>query len=496
LHLQATSAGCAELIFRPEVALWRDHSGIHIGFALWQVDLPLHTLEDSPDLARLFTERRIHQSELSSSGASVATLLDAQGCFLPPMTDDLILRDVLALIQPLFSKFYADYYAHPIWGRLRCGDASKGELIAWVIHNYHISRSAGVIAARMATNASCGKLQAFFRTDALEEFWHCDSFYFVESPELSLDTHRIKAYVPLPASTAFEDLALRAADEDWLGHLLIAYFQESSIIFREDSERFYDTVEENYRLGEFFRGWRQHMSLDVRHRHAEGLKELFSMDQRVSLEDVIHSMRRVQFAHYFLSQALDQISQISAVGSFCDSIGLRQPASMMAKAPTHHLSRPTDEPADLFFDEELIGALRDAALRSLAFARSHDEIIAAGRLVASIDRVVTFDDSSAVKSSNPWVVATRNFLIERSTSVSLLIAMAREILQAAADFDGRLKESVDEIRAERHRLASLLNSVDARVEIAQLAELIKLSRNSHRLPFLILTAPTKTRNGA
>lgn len=196
----------------------------------------------------------------------------------------------------------------------------------------------------MAARASHGRLQAFYRKDALEEFWHCDAFYFVDQPSLALDSERVKAHVPLPASTAFEDIALSAADRDWLGHLLIAYFQESSLIFRSDSEEFYDSAESNNGLRGFIGGWRRHMSLDFEHRHADGL------------------------SHFFLLRALDQVQAHATLAS--DAIELRQPTTP-AGQDMCRLFVPSRDVGHPFLREHLLGVLHSAVFGGLASVRRH-----------------------------------------------------------------------------------------------------------------------------
>ena len=487
MHALSTPVGRTTLTLRPEVSLRRDEDGVHIWFAHWEVGLSSQALDDAPEIADLLANRCIRDTDLSSSGAAVIALLDAQGCFLPIVDREVSVRDILALFQPLRSKFYADYYAHPLWCRLRTGQASMGELLAWVVHNYHISRSAGVIAARMATHTSSVRLRSFFREDALEEFWHCDSFYFVNNPNLTLNADKVKAYVPLPASTAFEDMALRAADENWLGHLLIAYFQESSIIFREDSERFYDCVEENYQLRGFFAGWRRHMTLDLDHGHANGLIGLFDPEQHVSVKDLATSMRCVQLAHFFLLRALDQIGAHARLAS--DALDLRQPTSLAVQAPGSGLFKGGDETCRSGWGAFLIGALREAAFRSLAFARAHNDIIAAGRLSAVLEQGRGLHTDTGLDVANPWLAAVRNFLIERSTNVRLLIELAREMLDGTDSFDPLLNEMIVAIRAERDRLAALVGPTNSGVEVAQFRELIALARSGETLAPLTLSAP-------
>jgi len=228
----------------------------------------------------------------------------------------------------------------------------------------------------MATAARDPDLKAFFRGDALEEYWHCDAFYFAEQSGVNLSADDVKAYVPLPASTAFEDRALRAAEDDPLGHLLIAYFQESSVIFRQDSERFYDTIEANYGLQDAFKGWRKHMTLDLDHDHAGELEARFDDERVITLEEARASLRTIQLAQFFLLKALDQIAEHAHVEN---AVTLRLPAAL-ALADQSDGTIKIGPSLALF----LLTALRDAAFRALALARTHNQIIAVGRLASKL----------------------------------------------------------------------------------------------------------------
>ena len=320
--------------------------------------------------------------------------------------------------------------------------------------------------------ASRGRLRAFFRDDALDEFWHCDAFYFVDNPNLTLDARKVKAYVPLAASTAFEDVALRAADEDWLGHLLIAYFQESSIIFRHDSERFYDSVERHYALPGFFAGWWWHMSLDAEQGHADGLKGLFASDRRVSLPEIARSIRCMQLAHFFLLKALDQIAAHADLET--DAVDLRQPASLVKRDGRQDRSNAgTGDPA---WGNCLLGSLHEAAFRGLAFARTHDEIMMAGRFSAALKEHAVRLTGTFRQLENPWLVAVHDFLLERSTNVTLLVVLAADILQAAREFNPSLVATMSRLAVSIGGSASC-----ATAEQGQLRELLDLCRSGEIL---------------
>lgn len=478
LRTESFSVGLEARKLRPEVVLARTDQGILLRFAHWEVCIPTESLDRVPILRQLLAERRYGScDDLDRESAGVLALLDAQGCFMPEEVAELRLCDLLHRFQPIRSLFYSEYYNHPVWDIIRSGRASQAQLVAWVIHNYHISRSAGVIAARMASRTTTKRLKGFFREDALEEFWHCDQFYFVDDQNLRFDADAVKSYVPLPASTAFEETALRAADESWVGHLLIAYFQESSIVFRNDSEEFYDAVEANYGLKNFFAGWRRHMTLDLDHGHADGLRDLFNSDQLISVDEAAQGLRSVQLAHFFLVRALDQIQ--AQDGPALQHLESRQPGRMMkcwkaSSAATREA--PVRHAPDLA--RLLLDALGEAAFHCLACARTHDEIIGAGKFAASQRKLIAEGGAMEPSGVAPWPVAIRNFLIERATSLGLVLALAEDVLSAIAQSDPTRRETVLGLETLRISLAKTVPAVDAGADRARLMELLALAKEA------------------
>jgi hypothetical protein len=484
-----------DLVLRPEVKIERDAAGtINVRYALWEIAFPDEVVRGIGAFAPLLAERRLSVSKVEPCDAPVISFLTAQGCFLPKLDCHVRLREVLPLFEPLRSGMYAEYYSHPLWRRLRSGLATRAELLSWIIHNYHISRSAGPIAARMATHAPQARLRTFFRKDAVEEYWHCDSFYFVDNDDLALSEASAKAYIPLPASMAFEDHALRAAEEDWLGHLLIAYFQEASILFRGESEQFYDAVEEAFGLKGFFSGWRRHMALDLDHGHADGVRKAFDSDELISLADVERSMRTVQVAQFFLVRALDQIAtQTNAA----DPVGCRQPKAI-ATADRDWLSQPSNRvgaaPTQrLDLGRYLIDVFGDAAVLALAFARSHDEIIAAGELATLMSaheaapQAIGSCAGTNGPTDDPWLVAVRNFVIERAQNVGVLLELGRELLAAAGECHPEMAPRIASFEEKRSRVAAKLRLAGtATVERFQLRELLDLALDGESLPPLVI----------
>jgi hypothetical protein len=463
-------------VLRPDVRLDESDGLTSISFAHWQVEFPSSVLENSAPLLQLVKARQIDPRSLDGPDQGLITLLDAQGCFIPVLPDRLTARSVLGLFQPLRSQLYAQYYGHPAWARLRTGQASRGELTAWMVHNYHVSRSAGVIAARMAATTQDAGLREFFREDALEEFWHCDAFYFVDQVGVQLTPSDVKSYVALPASTAFEDHALRVAEENSLGHLLIAYFQESSIIFRPDSERFYDLVEANYELSNAFVGWRKHMTLDMDHDHAGELEARFDDYQEISLAHAKSAIRAVQLAQFFLLKALDQIVAHANVEN---ALVLRLPSTMVHQ----NRGKVAKVVGSLSYDagSYLLTAVRDGAFRALALARTHDQIIAAGRLASHLRDVPSRDGLATPEE--PWLIACRNFLVERSAEPSLFVDIARTTARLIAERCPELRDKVDKVLA---RETSRVGGQDSDLAEIKLVELLDLAASGQYLAALTI----------
>ncbi len=457
--LEVSSASVVRL--RPEVAVRRSEESVEIAYALWKTSIPLTSVSGSEGLNLLLCDRSIDVSRLDGSGTAVASLLEAQGCFIPRAPQQFASHDVLEYFNPVRSLLYANYYAHPLWDTIRSGAATHGQLISWMIHNYHVSRSAGPIAARMSMRADGIRVREFFREDALEEYWHCDAFYFVEAPEFSLIPREVKSYIPLPASTAFEDIALNTAENDWLGHLLLAYFQESSIIFRNESECFYDDVERLYRLPNFFTGWRRHMSLDIDEGHADGLASMFENDKPVKLNQMNAAIRRVQLAHCYLYAALTQAaSQPSGAAE-----------AVAARLPSHFQAPPNIVDEIPSKDQKiLVQALREASYRVLAHARQHDDIIAAGRAAEQLTRISGDVAAESDCSLNPWTPAVCNFIVERSITLPAFAKLAR-LLMSWLTLDG-LEDDKD--IAATFGWLSALDTRSYSVEEGQLHELMTL----------------------
>jgi len=286
----------------PEVAL--NH-----GF--WVLRVPKDWVLSTPGLED-FLNRKLSAEEIPSPDASTLgflNLLDIQGCLTFHNADSahMAMRDVKPLFRKLSSRWFGQYYQHPLWQKLRDASLSKNGLVAWLIQNYHLSRSAGVTAARLATSTRLNEVCRKFLQNTLEEYSHCDDFYFVRHPNLSIPDNAIWRYVPLASSLAFDQQMLRTAEEDWLGHVLSCYFQESSIMFADECMEFYETVEKNYGLPGFFDNWKAHIQLDLGYEHSGFFDSLLDTDELIPREVLVHSIQAAWFTFEFILRALDDI---------------------------------------------------------------------------------------------------------------------------------------------------------------------------------------------
>jgi hypothetical protein len=409
-----------------DVSVRPDGERVRITYALWQVALSRDWIRANPVVEQLLG-RHITRAEAQAYPAAqpLIALLGAQGCFDPVERPAYSLREVRALFDPLRSQWYAEYYAHPAWQRLREGLIGRSGLLAWLIHNYHVSRAAGVVAARMAARGGDNAWARFFRQDALDEYWHCDAYYGLDTPLLQdVGPTRIRHYVPLPSSRAFEEHTLQVAEHHPLGHILIAYFQEASIAFLDDSGDFYREVERQYDVQGLFNPWLQHIRIDVEQGHAEGLGHLLDDEAEVDAETLEQALQQAWLAFYFLRAALDDILAQDAG----DTLAQRQPKTVPAGIGDeyellHAWVAEAEPPGRLPDDERawVRQGLRDSAFRALGFARRHDEIIACGHWAQRLSG----PGPEASSAPGPWCVALTNFLHEAANTPTDWLRVAR-----------------------------------------------------------------------
>lgn len=470
---------------RPEVQITSGEEADCIRFAHWEVRLPRGALGDRDLLTLLKPASPVACRHDEPEVAGLLALLDAQGCFQRSESPSpCSMQELGRRFDRLRSAWHSEYYAHPLWLRLRSGEASRNELLAWVIHNYHISRVAGAAAARCASRPYGPEFRQRFLEDTLDEYWHVDAYYFVRHAGLTVRDEDVKNYVPLAGSRAFELLALQVADRYPLGHLLIAYFQESTAVFVEDCVSFYGEVERAYDLPGFFDPWVAHMRLDIDQGHAKGLSELFDNQHIVAPDEQSEAFRCAYLAYSFLRASLDQILEQTRGD---DSLEFRTPSQFIG------IECQSASPVSHDYQDRLTLELSSSALQAtlccLGRTLDHDAVMALGRLCRILAPSRT--DGWLGRKMSIWTEAIGLLLQERAVDpVSLaLLLRTLEARCRSRGFRCLPRDAVtviDRILANNNRTGDAAN-VDLAVDARRIGEFLDLA---HESPLIVEAAYT------
>lgn len=480
---------------------WSDEA-VTLRFGLWSTSLPRDWVNSTLGFAE-FLARKVSAGEFlerSKELESVLILLDAQQCLSAEEGRSCFtLREVRELFLPLCMQAYGRYYSHPLWDALRSGTLPRNGFIAWIVHNYHLSRSAGATAARGAVFADRDDVRATFLQSALEEYSHCQDYYFVRHPGLRLPDEEIKTFVSLPSDTAFDQQMFRMAEDDWLGHTLVALFQEMTASYAEQCSDFFRQVEASYDLPGFFKRWEAHIAFDGEHEHAGSFESLLASDETWPAEAVFGSLRNAWFTMEFLTGALDEIVAQGARGTepphrrpisggVCNPSAtalfhgpdwdgrpaVRLEAASAAKLldvmrasvlPAHRLGTPVpDEDLDFMRAE-----LSESILRALGYARSHGEVLLYGRLT---ELAGPSPPRLPLAPRSPYCAAIGNFLREAARQPSALALLLQHALEAGDGSPAEEDWLVPGVARARRLLADFLEQPSSQGELDQLATLL------------------------
>jgi hypothetical protein len=409
-------------LLRDSVAVERLADYVKLRFSFWELDLPRHWVEESEQASALL-DRRASAAEISGRNReldALVRLLTTQGCLTYP--DDrptYALREVCELYRSLCSTWYGIYYRHPLWARLREGALSRNALVAWLIHNYHLSRSAGMSASRCATRCDREDIKAVFRQSAVEEYPHCEEFYFVRHSHLSIPDSEVKQCLHLPSSLAFDQQMLRIAEEDWLGHVLVGLFQESTARFLDSCRDFYRAVEAQYGLNGFFKNWENHIALDLEYGHAGAFAQVLDSDELVSRDHLDFALRHAYVTFAFLLSALGDLLDEERPN---DSVSLRMPRKAAKACSIRSLAEEGQADARLIpvlasaMDREFFSQdFTESLFRALSYCGGHDEAVLVGRLAElaakNVPRIRRYRQPDSI-----WAMATANLCREAATS--------------------------------------------------------------------------------
>lgn len=433
-----------------------------IKYALWAIDLPNSWLKKNKLLNSFLCDSIASPNfeDFSEEEKNVFLLLQEQGCIEEPQKNEYTGHEIFIQFERIVTKWYEIYYNHPIWDKLLQG-CSQNTLIAWLIQNYHISRSAGVTDSRCATFFPIEKLRESFKQNAMEEYWHCDAFYFVNHKNLKLSKQSVKDYLPLCSSLSFDQQMLYLAEKDPLAYIMVCYFQESSVRFHSDCKNFYRDMESKYELNHFFKPWEKHLSFDFEYEHANKYAQMFSHFETVKKEDLLFSFQNAAITAGYLLEAFDEI----LLENESQQIILRDPPSknnnshvfdsFKKNSFTLNLNKKNHELLNEIFSnfyikhsekrksdikkcvEYIKNELSHITFRCMSFSYNHDEIQCLGNIAKELFESKKIPcDMKKPSNTSEWV-SLRNFFFEISHS-------PKSFIPILAIFNYFFKDTIEE----------------------------------------------------
>lgn len=345
---------------------------IDLRFSLWSLSIPYAYIQLDATLAAFFRREApvTGVSDPRVPSRNLLALLEAQGCIASESADVVSLREVGKLFHAIAAEWYQDYYSHRLWPMLREASVSRVQLDAWMLRTYFLSRSAGVTAARCAALCNVPHIRMLFAKNSLEEFDHCERYY--KHTDGSVD-------VPAPASSvAFDQQMLRLAEQDWLAHVFVALFQEKTAVFVRNARSLYDRLAERFSLRDVFEPWKEHISFDIAHGHANDFEEVFDNDMQIEREQFLASVENARVTIAYLIGGLEQI--------VLSGVDAEVPPDPVAGTPTlveAHIrfcrrNQPLPKPKRQTYT--YFASLQALTLRALSYCTAHRDILVMGRL--------------------------------------------------------------------------------------------------------------------
>jgi hypothetical protein len=304
-----------------------------------------------------------------------------------------------------------------------------------------------------------------FLNSAIEEYAHCEQFYIVDDDRLGVKREQVVHAVHSKSSLKFDQQMMRLAEEDWLAHVLVGYFQEATAVYYDQCCRFYEKIEENYGLTGFFDGWKAHIRLDNDYGHVGEFTRVFDSDETLPLSIVERAFHNAAITVQSLIAALDEIILAERDDG---RVVLRKPlnSSEIQAHDTNSLI-PNFEARKYDFQFERCGTTKDllevlkrSALddswyhptvpsreeasfiegdfgislsRALSYCNRHSEIVRMGRLVEVYEASLAAVRRTPIDyAPSSWSSGVANFLREASINPKKFVFVAMLVRSALA----------------------------------------------------------------
>lgn len=202
---------------RPSVQILRNDQHVKLRHSIWEIEVPKQEIDSDPHfLAFLAGKAQLQQADFTAATSrKLAQLLLLQGgVTFDGSREHYTLTEVRHIVGAAAAHWYGVYYAHQFWERLRNCELSLLQVFGWALRTYHLSRSAGPTAARGAVYSPSPHIRETFLKSALEEYSHCEIYYFPDHPRFGVKAAWIKDLLPLPSGTAFDQHMATIAEDN------------------------------------------------------------------------------------------------------------------------------------------------------------------------------------------------------------------------------------------------------------------------------------------
>jgi hypothetical protein len=485
---------------RSSVNVCASRNSWKIRHSIWELEATPLFVQGRPAFKQ-FLERRRPIRDLDTKDPEMAKMvhfLTTHGCVTYDGTrEKYALREIKYLVRALTSQWYGIYYSHPFWDKLAHCRASLPQVFAWALRTYHLSRSAGATAARGAVYSPEPQIRATFLKSAIEEYSHCERYYFPVHSTFGLEARWVQRLIPFPSSVAFDHQMSVIAEDDWLAHTTVAFFQEYTAQFRDNACALYDRIETTYGLEGFFEGWKEHIGYDVDQSHANDFEDLFAGSLELPRKDVIRSLEAAGITVEYLAISLDELSTVEDTADLRElraspdlvGDGARQSSVMSVKDLARLCAESSYIDACRAIEREVYSVisdrrtqiaavisaalstpLPDLLLRSLSRCVDQRYLVLLGELIeGSLKDETCVDNRSYYLASERAVI---NFLRESSVvpkEFVFLLLLASRLVSSVEGLENRTRNRFDEMHLIIERqLASVEFPDDLRARFATL----------------------------
>jgi hypothetical protein len=250
------------------------------------------------------------------------------------------------------------------------------------------------------------------------------------------------------------------AEDDWLGHIFVALFQEQTAAFSHQADSLYHEVASAYQLESFFDSWKKHISLDNDLGHASHFLSFFDKNEYIRTRHLLKSIANAAITVTFMISTLDQILDEDALDAdtplrlpVCLSRLTKHHTSLLLTLPCSDslsLNELVDSSSKVFYEQLLhmiasdvcidlqasadycqwiCGSIMRSIARALSFSTCHEDILALGDILHLYSYLSNLSNGYAENLSSddighsPILASLCNYMTQVATSPRIFFAL-------------------------------------------------------------------------